>query len=165
MNAFVVMGVSGCGKTSVARALAMRTGGRYLDADDFHPAANRAKMASGIALTDEDRSGWLDTLGDVLAAEPQGAPLFLACSALREAYRDRLRHARPDLGFIYLRGSRELIADRLGKRTDHFMPAALLESQFAALEEPTDALTVEIDQPLEALVETILCKAGLLHFK
>lgn len=155
----MVMGVSGCGKSSVAEELATLSGGTFLDADDFHPAANKAKMAAGTPLQDEDRWGWLDALNRELRdriTSPKHT--FLACSALKQIYRNRLASALPELGFIYLRGSKECIAQRLSKRTDHFMPPALLESQFATLEEPVDALTVSIDQPLPEVVRAILAK-------
>lgn len=151
MSAYVVMGVSGCGKSTVARALAEKTGGRYIDADDFHPPTNKEKMAAGIPLTDDDRRGWLDALNQELRAN-QTNTTFLACSALKQIYRERLRANVPDLHFIYLKGSKEVIDRRLAARTGHFMPSTLLDSQFATLEEPTDAIVVEIDQPLETLI-------------
>lgn len=157
MPQFVVMGVSGCGKTAVAKLLAERSGGNFLDADDFHSPANRAKMAAGIPLQDEDRAGWLEALNAELKSRlhsPQTT--FLACSALKHAYRDRLAAGVPGLRFIYLQGSKQCVLERLTRRTDHFMPASLLESQFAILEEPADALTVPIDQPIGEIVSEIL---------
>jgi gluconokinase len=157
MKEFVVLGVSGCGKSTVARALAERFGGEYLDADNFHPTANKAKMAAGIALTDEDRWPWLDALnGELRGRTGTDGWLFLACSALRDAYRERLRRGLPQLRFIYLRGTTELIGDRLEKRFGHFMPPELLESQFTTLEEPADAITVEIDKTPVEIVEEIV---------
>ena len=157
MSLHVVMGVSGCGKSSVAARLAAAKGGDFLDADDFHPPANKAKMAAGIPLQDEDRAGWLDTLNAELKSRAANASdTFLACSALKQIYRDRLSAGLPSLGFIYLKGSREAIRSRLEQRTDHFMPSTLLESQFSILEEPTGALTVSIEQSLEHVVEEIL---------
>ena len=157
MSLHVVMGVSGCGKSSVAARLAAAKGGDFLDADDFHPPANKAKMAAGIPLQDEDRAGWLDTLNAELKSRAANArDTFLACSALKQIYRDRLSAGLPSLGFIYLKGSREAIRSRLEQRTDHFMPSSLLESQFSILEEPTGALTVSIEQSLEYVVEEIL---------
>lgn len=150
---FVVMGVSGCGKSTVAQSLAERSGGLFLDADDFHPPENKRKMADGIPLTDDDRWGWLDALNAQLAALANGEkPVFLACSALREVYRARLRKGLAGLVFVYLKGSRECIAARLNARKGHFMPSALLDSQFATLEEPTDALVVDIGQSPEEVV-------------
>jgi gluconokinase len=155
---FVVMGVAGCGKTSVAKRLAEKTGGLSLDADDFHPLANKTKTVAGIPLTDEDREPWLDILNTELRrlAQTDTRPVFLACSALREAYRERLAVGLPSLRFIYLKGPKELIRQRLAARKDHFMPAALLDSQFATLEEPANAITVSILHPLPDIVETIL---------
>lgn len=155
LDFFVVMGVSGCGKSSVARLLAERTGGLFLDADDFHPESNRAKMSAGIPLTDEDRWGWLDTLNGELQ-RLRGKTVFLACSALRAVYRERLSAGLPGLRFIYLKGSREEIQARLTGRKNHFMPASLLDSQFAFLEEPQEALTVSISDPLPVIIENIL---------
>ena len=159
MGPFVVMGVSGCGKSSVAEKLAKATGGSFLDADDFHPSANKAKMASGIPLTDEDRWGWLDTLNEVLRKRSDDtAPTFLACSALRRVYRERLAAGLPELRYLYLKGSKELIRSRMESRSGHFMPPALLDSQFAALEEPTEAeaAIIPIDPPVEEIVTGIL---------
>ncbi len=161
-NLYVVMGVSGCGKSLIAQRLASRTGGLYLDADDFHPPENKAKMAAGQALTDEDRWGWLDALnGAVKAKVAAGQAVFLACSALRQIYRDRLSAGLSGARFIYLQGSKELIAARLRARHGHFMPVALLDSQFATLEEPVSALTVSIEPPAPAIVEEILRRLDL----
>jgi len=154
---FVVMGVSGCGKSSVAEMLASQTGGVFLDADDFHPLENKLKMAAAIPLNDEDRWPWLDLLNRELKTQAaHGQSVFLACSALRQVYRDRLRAGLQNLKFIYLKGSRDLILQRLRFRGNHFMPPALLDSQFAALEEPTDAIVVPINVPLPEIVETVL---------
>jgi len=162
MKAFVVLGVSGSGKSTIAEALAKRFGGIYLDGDDFHPPANKAKMAAGIPLTDEDRRPWLDTLNAELRSRAgTDGWIFLACSALRQTYRDRLRRGVPTLQFIYLKGSRELICNRLEVRRGHFMSPALLESQLAILEEPADAITVEITgPPLEIVgeIERLICR-------
>ena len=157
MSAYVVMGVSGCGKSTIASMLASRLHGEFLDADDFHPFANKQKMAAGIPLTDDDRWGWLDVLNaELKTRESTGTPVFLACSALRQIYRDRLATGLPTLQFIYLRGSKELIRGRLTARHDHFMPPTLLDSQFATLEEPVNAITVEIGELPEVIVEKIL---------
>lgn len=158
-NLFVVMGVSGCGKSTVAAELARSTGGVFLEGDDFHPPASRDKMAAGIPLRDEDRKGWLDMLHAVLKSRSHsGEATFLACSALKQSYREHLLEGLPGLRFIYLQGSRECILARLAERTGHFMPASLLESQFAILEEPENALTVDVNRPPEAVVGEILRK-------
>jgi gluconokinase len=158
MSACVVMGVAGCGKTSVAALLAERTGGVFLDADDFHSVENKVRMAAGLPLSDEDRQPWLDRLNAALRlhASTDARPLFLACSALRERYRDRLAAGVLALRFIYLKGSKELIRARLEARRDHFMPPALLDSQFATLEEPTDALVADVALPLPELIDSLL---------
>lgn len=139
----VVMGVSGTGKSTLGLALAARYGLVFLDADDFHPPENVAKMRAGIALTDADRAPWLDRLSARLAeACEHDEPTALACSALKEIYRARLREGCPDLLIAFLEGSRPVIAERLGNRTGHYMPAALLDSQFATLEPPEAGPTV-----------------------
>ena len=146
------MGVSGCGKSSVGAGLAERLGIAFRDGDDLHPAGNAAKMRAGIALTDAERGPWLDRVAATLR---ETAPVVVACSALRRAYRDRLRAgAGGPVRFIHLAGSRDLIAARMAARSGHFMPPALLDSQFAALEppDPDEALTLDIDQPLDALI-------------
>lgn len=151
----VIMGVSGCGKSSVGEGLAARLGIPYRDGDDLHPPENVERMRRGIPLTDDDRWPWLDRVAGVLAAQ---APVIVGCSALRRAYRDRLRAgAGGRVQFVHLTGSRDLIAGRMAARTGHYMPASLLDSQFAALEAPgpDEALAVDIDQPLPALVEAI----------
>jgi gluconokinase len=156
----IVMGVCGCGKTTVGRALARELGCEFLDADDFHPAANVSKMANGTALTDDDRWPWLDAIVAAMhehAARRRGA--VIACSALKEAYRERLRRggsARDEVRIVYLKGEAEVIASRLASRSGHFMPAALLASQFAALEEPGDAIVVDIRQPADEQVRQVV---------
>lgn len=132
MNRVVVMGVSGCGKSTVGALLADELGVPFLDADSLHPQANRAKMAAGIPLTDDDRWPWLRVVGTTLAAAPDGA--VVACSALRRGYRDLLRAAVPDLRFVHLVGTRDQLAARMRARQDHFMPVSLLATQLATLE-------------------------------
>ena len=152
----VIMGVSGCGKSSVGAGLATRLGLNYRDGDDLHPPENVAKMRAGMPLTDADRWPWLDRVGQVFLAE---APVIVGCSALKRAYRDRIRTAAGGpVTFVHLAGSQEVIAARMALRQGHYMPLSLLDSQFAALEPPTaeEAITVSIDQPLEALVADIL---------
>ena len=157
MKFFILMGVSGSGKSTVARLLAEKTGGLFLETDDFHSPANKEKMAAGIPLEDEDRWGWLDTLHrelERLISAP--GVLFLACSALRQAYRERLTEGLPGVHYIYLTGSKEEIRRRLEQRKGHFMSPSLLESQFETLEEPEGALVVSIEQPLDLLIGEIL---------
>lgn len=158
----VVMGVSGCGKSSVGAALSGALGIPYRDGDDLHPAVNVAKMRAGEALTDADRWPWLDRVAQELA---RLAPVIVGCSALRRAYRDRIRAgAGGPVLFVHLAGSREVIAARMAARSGHFMPASLLDSQFATLEPPGPdeaAITVDIDQPMDRLVAEILRRLEL----
>jgi gluconokinase len=155
----VVMGVSGAGKTTIGRRLAERLEARFLEGDRFHPEANVAKMRSGLPLDDADRKPWLERLAaELLACQAAKGRAVLACSALRRAYREILAGGARDVAFVFLRGEKALILDRLGQRVDHFMPPSLLDSQFAALEEPTPdegAITVEISGDPERIVETI----------
>ena len=151
----VIMGVSGCGKSSVGQALAGQLGLSYRDGDDLHPAANVQKMRAGMALSDADRWPWLDLVAAVLRDE---APVIVGCSALRRAYRDRLRAgAGGTVCFVHLAGSRDLIAARMAAREGHYMPLSLLDSQFAALEPPgpDEAITVDIEQTMAAIVDAI----------
>ncbi len=183
----LVIGVCGCGKTTIGQALAQELGWRFLDADDFHPEANVAKMASGIPLTDEDRWPWFDRIVAEMqrlsaAGPPQGAncaPAFggsaaaefneaasvgvlsragkhavVACSALKQAYRNRLASGG-DVRVVYLKGDAATIEPRLARRAGHFMPASLLPSQLATLEEPSDAIVVDIREPVAAQVAAI----------
>ena len=152
--AVVVMGVSGCGKTAVGSRLAQRLGARFIDADDLHPAANVEKMRAGIPLEDADRAPWLSLLNVRLReAAAAGEPVVLACSALKQRYRDTLAAGVPALCFVHLAGSRELIAARLAARQHRYMPTTLLDSQFATLEPPTGAIVIDVALPLEAAVE------------
>ena len=149
------MGVSGAGKTTVGRLLAARLDCEFLDADDFHPPGNVAKMAAGIALEDADRWPWLAQLNALLRArEARATSAVLACSALKQSYRDRLARAG-DVRFFYLKGDRATIAPRLAARPGHYMPASLLDSQLATLEEPADATVVDIRVPVAAQVAAI----------
>lgn len=151
-RAVVVMGVSGCGKTSVGEALARRLGARFIDADDFHPPANVDKMRQGMPLDDDDRAPWLARLNAVLReAVARDEPVVLACSALRRRYRDALADHLPELRFVHLSGSYELIEARLALRRHRYMPSSLLRSQFEALEAPTEAVVVAIDADVEAI--------------
>lgn len=154
---FVFMGVSGSGKSTVAKAVAERLALPFAEADAFHPAANIAKMTEGVALTDEDRRPWLRALADWIAEHQQrGEHSLMACSALRRGYRDILRSGAPDVRFVHLDGSEELIASRLRRRSGHFMPAGLLASQAATLEPlaPDEAgVVLSIDATPEKLVD------------
>lgn len=152
----VMMGVCGCGKSTVGEAVAQALGWPFHDADDFHPPANVAKMAAGTPLTDEDRWPWLDRIAAELAGIlAQGGHAVLACSALKQAYRDRLARAG-DVRFVHLAGDYATIAQRLASRQHRYMPASLLDSQFAALESPRDALVVNVAQPIEQQVAEVL---------
>jgi gluconokinase len=133
----VLMGVSGSGKTLIGEALARSIGGRFIEGDRYHPPANISRMASGQPLRDEDRWGWLDAIaGEIEEADRAGATLVVACSALKRAYRDRLRAASERILFIYLEVSRDTAAARVAARRGHFMPPSLIDSQFAALQPP-----------------------------
>jgi gluconokinase/6-phosphogluconolactonase len=160
LNALVVMGVSGSGKTTVAAMLAGRLGGPYRDADDFHPPQNIAKMSSGQPLDDADRAPWLAAIAAWIDQQrAAGGHAIVACSALKRAYRQVLIGNRPDVGLIFLDGTREIINARMTARRDHFMPPALLDSQLATLEKPgTDenALHLAIDAAPEALLASII---------
>ena len=157
MQRIVIMGVSGCGKSSVGAALSGALGIPYRDGDDLHPPANVAKMRAGEALTDADRWPWLDRVAGELA---RLAPVIVGCSALRGSYRDRIRAgAGGPVCFVHLAGSREVISARMAARSGHFMPTSLLDSQFATLEPPGPdeaAMTIDIDQPMERLVADVL---------
>jgi len=154
----VVMGVSGSGKSTVGAALAQRLGVPFADADDFHPAANIAKMSAGRPLDDADRRPWLAAIGSWLAAQGLGRGAVVSCSALKRTYRDELRRHAPDADVVHLHGSRALIGARQGSRPGHFMPAALLDSQFEILE-PLEAdergTTVDVGRPVETIVHTL----------
>jgi gluconokinase len=154
----IVMGVSGCGKSFIGDRLAQALGGVFADADDFHPPTNIAKMANGIPLNDTERSPWLEILRDQIELHQKTDNCYvLACSALKQLYRDRLReNDSPEaLIFVYLKGSKALIRQRMEAR-EHFMPPALLDSQFATLEEPTDAIVVDIELSPDKIVTAIL---------
>ncbi len=153
----VVMGASGCGKSTVGRALAAHLGVPFADADDLHPAANVAKMASGRPLDDDDRAPWLREVGRWLAAQGSGG--VMACSALRRAYRDALREQAPDTVFLHLDGDQATLESRVSSRPGHFMPAGLVASQLAALE-PLGAdeagTALDLRAPVDTLVRAFL---------
>ena len=153
-RALIVMGVSGSGKTTVAELIAAKLGAAMLEGDGLHPPENVAKMRAGVPLDDADRWPWLDAIGRQLqAAKAEGRPLVVTCSALKRAYRERLKAARPDLVFVYLRGSRALFEARVRARHHEYMPASLLDSQLATLEEPGEGepvIAVDAALPPEA---------------
>jgi gluconokinase len=154
----IVMGVSGCGKSFIGTKIAQVLGGVFEDADDFHPVSNVEKMAGGTPLTDDDRVPWLGILRErIVLNQSQTACYVLACSALKQSYRDRLRgNDSPEtLAFVYLEGSKELIRQRMEAR-DHFMPPALLDSQFATLEKPEDAIAIDIELTPDEIVAAVL---------
>jgi len=151
----VVMGVSGCGKSSVGEEIARLTSAQFVDGDDLHPEANKAKMGAGIPLDDNDRWPWLDRVGEVLAG-PEDA--IVACSALKRVYRDRIRAAAPGTVFVHLDGSRGLLWERISARQNHFMPASLLDSQLAILE-PLGSDENGVTLPITASVKSLAMAA------
>ena len=163
----VVMGVSGSGKSLVGAALAEAMGAAFAEGDSYHPAANIARMSSGQALRDEDRWGWLDAIGaEIARADRDGRALVVTCSALKRAYRDRLRLASGRISFVYLDVGRDIAAARVAGRKGHFMPASLIDSQIAALEPPTpDEKAIAVDasrDPGELVREVLSALAGPL---
>ena len=158
------MGVSGCGKTTVATQLAERLGWQFAEADLFHSRANVAKMREAIPLTDDDRWPWLGDIATWIdAARASGKPSIIACSALKRRYREMIVGSRKDVRLVYLKGSYDLIAQRMAARPHHYMPVALLQSQFDALEEPgpdENAIVVEIGASPEDMVEAIIAALG-----
>ena len=158
-RAIVVMGVSGCGKSSVGETCAQALGWTLHEGDAYHSAESIAKMRSGVALTDEDRAGWLDRLAQLLAPAAQGPGVVLTCSALRRKYRDRLRQALPELGFAFLQLDYEDALQRVQSRPGHFFSPALVANQFATLESPTGesgVLTLDATAPLACVVDGVV---------
>jgi gluconokinase len=154
---FVIMGVAGCGKTQVGKLLSQNLAWDFYDADDFHPPENISKMANGIPLNDEDRIPWLASLHDLISSSlERKQPCVLACSALKERYRLQLLDGNPDIQLVYLKGSYELIWSRISARKDHYMKPQMLQSQFEALEEPAEALTMDISRSVDEIVRGIL---------
>lgn len=158
----VVMGVSGVGKTTIAKALDARLGWPFQEGDELHSKGNVDKMASGRALTDEDRAPWLRAVADWIGARLQaGEPGVITCSALRRSYRDTVTRGRPGVRVVYLHADRAVIAERLRQRQHHYMPADLLESQLATLEEPSpdeDVLTVEVHGSVEDIAAEVVAR-------
>jgi gluconokinase len=151
----ILMGVSGVGKTTIGRALAQELQWHFAEGDDYHSAANKAKMHAGIPLTDEDRAPWLQSLRSAITGWlAAGENVVLACSALKASYREILQ-VSPEVKFVYLRGSYELIAQRLASRHGHYMNADLLGGQFETLEEPEDAVTIDVGPPVPQIVKEI----------
>jgi gluconokinase len=159
MTIIIVMGVASSGKTTVAEGLAKQLGWPFRDADSFHPPANIAKMSAGTPLEDADRWPWLDTIVSWMDSRAAAGENGVAtCSALKRAYRDRLRQTKADIRFVHLSGSREVLAARMAARQHHFMPSSLLDSQLATLEVPTpeeNVLTVSVDQEPEMIVAAL----------
>ena len=156
----VVMGVCSCGKTTVGRLLASKLGVGFYDGDDFHPYSNVEKMKSGAALNDEDRFSWLRQLAEKSKRWQAAGGAVLACSALKESYRQILRQSGCQIRFVYLKGSKEQIIERMRQRKGHFMPTSLLDSQFADLEEPADAIVADISVSAEQIVEKVIGAIG-----
>jgi len=160
VKAIVVMGVSGSGKTTVARLLAGRLGWRFAEADEFHSPANVAKMRGGVPLTDEDRAPWLAAIASYIDdAIASGKLAVVTCSALKRRYRDVIIGSRPGVALVYLKGDYDTIAKRIAARPHHYMPVSLLKSQFEALEEPAgpeEAIVVSVDLPPDEIVREIL---------
>jgi gluconokinase len=163
----IVMGVCGSGKSTVGAVLAQRLHAAFLEGDAFHPPANVARMAAGVALTDDDRRDWLRALSDELgAAARAGRAVVLSCSALKRSYRDTLRAQASDLALVYLRGTPQLLAQRMAGRQGHYMPPSLLASQLATLEPPQDdehALTLDVAHDPQQLVHETLAWLGRSH--
>ena len=155
----IVMGVSGSGKNTVGELLADRLGCPFYDGDNFHPPANIAKMSAGIPLDDDDRRGWLEALAGLIRRSlDMGECGVLACSALKHTYRDLLRVDPQRVHFVYLKGNYDLIWERMQRRQGHYMKAAMLQSQFKTLEEPVDALIVDITQTPQQIVDAVLAQ-------
>jgi len=161
-QALILMGVSGSGKTAVGEFLSQKLSWPFFDGDDFHPKENVAKMAAGIPLDDDDRTPWLTILHDLIADHlAEGKSLLLACSALKQTYRDLLLEGNPNTVFVHLKGDFDLIMNRMQARSGHYMKPEMLHSQFETLEEPADALSVDIGQNLDRITEEIITKLHL----
>ena len=153
----IVMGVAGSGKTTVGELLAQEMGWDFYDADAFHPPENIEKMANGTPLTDADRAPWLAALHDLISTSlKEDRPAVLACSALKESYRRTLLEGNKGVQIVYLKGSYDLLWSRLSLRKDHYMKPQMLQSQFATLEEPSNALSCDVSLPVPELVQHIV---------
>ena len=163
-NRYIVMGITGSGKSTVGSALARSLGVEFLEGDDYHPVENVRKMSLGIPLTDDDRAAWLRALAHRISqARQPGLGLVVSCSALKRSYRDVLRGADPDLQFIFLNGSRSLIEQRLASRRGHFMPASLIDSQLEILEEPgpnENAIVCDIRESPQQIVDELVARVS-----
>lgn len=156
----IIMGVSGVGKSTVGAVLAERLGWSFRDADDYHPEANIEKIRRGIPLTDDDRKPWLASLRELIRVGGD-LGIVLACSALKQSYRDFLKDGREDVAFVYLKGNHALIEKRLEGRRGHFAGPEILDSQLRDLEEPEDALVIDVSRDPESIAGEIICTLGL----
>jgi gluconokinase len=155
--ALILMGVSGCGKTSIGQALSAELGWSFFEGDDFHSAENVEKMTSGMPLNDDERTPWLESLHDLITEQLHSETnTILTCSALKAKYRQCLREDNDGVVFVFLKGDYELIRSRLHSRDDHYMKPEMLISQFDTLEIPLDALQVDVDQPIKVIVQEII---------
>ena len=163
-TSYVVMGVSGSGKTLIGSRFAQALGIEFVEGDSYHPPSNIKKMISGIPLNDVDREGWLHAIGQrIRLSNDSEAGVVVSCSALKRSYRDTIRREGGRVRFVFLRGERGLIADRIKQRTDHFMPPSLLDSQFSTLEEPApdeDAWVVDISRTPQEIVSSLIARAS-----
>lgn len=154
---YIVMGVSGCGKSTIGKLLATELSVPFYDADNFHPKSNVKKMSDGIPLSDNDRQPWLILLADLISSWESEGGAVLACSALKQRYRELLSSRTSDsITYVYLKGDQELLKSRLNKRISHYMPTSLLKSQLDALEPPKDAIVVDIDNSIEVIIDNVL---------
>src|SRR6266446_2556684 len=152
----VLMGVSGSGKTTIGELVAKRLGWRFIEGDEYHPRENVAKMAAGIPLEDSDRWPWLEKINEeLLKIQKQGKSAVVGCSALKQAYRERLARGLRNFEIVYLRGDFALVQSRIAARTHRFMPATLLQSQFDALEPPAHAIEIDVSAPIESSLSKI----------
>jgi gluconokinase len=161
---FLVMGVSGCGKSTIGKELARRLGWDFYDADDYHPSGNIAKMVAGVPLNDDDRYPWLDSLHMLISScLKANRPGLLACSALKDSYRQKLLKGNKGVKIIFLKGSYSLIKARLEKRPTHYMQPIMLQSQFDTLEEPHGALVIDVSPSVDEIVAQILEKCSVTY--